>query len=100
MNDIFNEVVINNKRPKINNEKIPFCYRKLIEQFWSQEPSERPTFDEVVYLLEKKNSDFITDTIDSESNQKCKKFIEGQVVTKTSLKVEEIGEDKNDLILF
>ena len=28
MNDIFNEVVINNKCPKINNEKIPFYYTK------------------------------------------------------------------------
>ena len=43
----------------------------------------------------KSNFEFITGTIDNESYQK---YIEGLIVTKISLKVEEIDNDKNDLI--
>lgn len=42
---------------------IPNCYRKLIEDCWSQKPEERPTFDEIVKNL-KENPDFNTEFVD------------------------------------
>ncbi|KAK8889378.1 hypothetical protein M9Y10_034124 [Tritrichomonas musculus] len=49
-------------RPEIA-ENVPDCYRELIQKCWSQDPSERPTFDSIVDLL-KSNTDFITNTVD------------------------------------
>ena len=37
-------------RPSFD-ESIPDCYRCLIESCWSQDPSERPTFEEIVEIL-------------------------------------------------
>lgn len=42
---------------------IPKPYRVLIECCWSQNPEERPTFEQIIEVL-KNNKDFITDTVD------------------------------------
>lgn len=57
-NQIFNEVVVKRNRPKLK-KCIPDGYIKLIEKCWSDDPYERPTFEDIVYNL-KVNSDFIT----------------------------------------
>lgn len=51
-------------RPKFN-KKIPQCYQNLIQKCWSQEPLERPTFDEILATL-KTDSNFITDQVNKE----------------------------------
>ncbi|KAK8876604.1 hypothetical protein M9Y10_006822 [Tritrichomonas musculus] len=51
-------------RPEIDSS-VPDCYCDLIEQCWSQDPSERPTFDEIVDDL-KTNPDFITSSVDQD----------------------------------
>ena len=51
-------------RPEFNAE-IPDCCREMIEKCWSQDPNERPSFDEIVYQL-RNNADFITETVNKE----------------------------------
>ena len=87
-NQIFNEVVINKKRPKFDIN-IPYSYRRLIERCWSQEPNERPSFEVIVYQL-KNDDDFITDKISREDYQKYIKFIDDQFDNQiTSHKIKE-----------
>lgn len=62
---IFYEVRIKEKHPEIK-KTIPICYRKLIEQCWAYDPKERPTFDEIIDILEN-NTNFISDNIDKKS---------------------------------
>ena len=56
------------------NFKIPIAkaYRNLIERCWSQNPEERPTFEEI---QKKSNPEFITDEIFKELFLKYVKFI-------------------------
>lgn len=54
----------NGYRPEIKSD-VPDCWRKLIEKCWSQDPSQRPTFSEIVDLL-KIDQDFITSTVDQD----------------------------------
>ncbi|KAK8880351.1 hypothetical protein M9Y10_003018 [Tritrichomonas musculus] len=61
-NRIMNEVVNKKNRPKTTN-LIPECYRKLLKSCWSNNPSKRPTFSEIVYEL-RHNSKFLADDID------------------------------------
>lgn len=49
-------------RPPLK-DYIPSIYRELIESCWSQNPTQRPTFDEIVKKL-KTNPNFITENID------------------------------------
>ena len=48
-----------NERPEFK-QPISKCYKNLIERCWSQEPENRPTFDEIVEELET-DTDFITE---------------------------------------
>ena len=47
--------IVRGKRPKIPESVLPFT-RTLIERCWSQDPSERPSFEEIYDYL--KNGDF------------------------------------------
>lgn len=60
----FMEMVNNGGRPDFNVE-IAERYKKLITDCWSQNPSERPTFSEIVTQL-KEDESFITPSIDEE----------------------------------
>ena len=91
MNDIYKEVVVNGKRPELENTKIPFCYRKLIENCWSQNQSERPTFDEIVNKL-KYDSNFITETVNKDDYQQYIGFIDNYAGSQ--LKVQEQVHEK------
>ena len=44
---------------------IPNIYRELIERCWSQNPKDRPTFEEILQTL-KTNPEFITESVDKE----------------------------------
>lgn len=56
------EIKNKGNRPKFSDD-IPDAYMQLIEGCWSDDPNERPSFDEIVNNLEN-NKDFITDSID------------------------------------
>lgn len=56
------DAVKNGVRPDIKNT-VPKCYQDLITKCWSQDPNQRPTFNEIVQIL-KTNDDFITDGVD------------------------------------
>ena len=56
-NQIYREVVINGYRPEFE-PTVHDCYKSLIESCWTQNPDERPSFDEIVEML-KNDSRFI-----------------------------------------
>ena len=51
-------------RPEFRNP-IPDCYRNLIESGWSENPEERPSFDQIVDVLENV-PEFITPEVDKQ----------------------------------
>lgn len=59
-------------RPDTSDIEEP--YKDLIERCWSQEPSDRPTFDEIVDALEN-DHDFITDLVEEDDFRKYIDFI-------------------------
>ncbi|KAK8880401.1 hypothetical protein M9Y10_003073 [Tritrichomonas musculus] len=59
--------VANNIRPEFKYEP-PDSYKQLIESCWSQDPKDRPTFDDIVDDLEN-DSGFITETVDENDYQ-------------------------------
>ena len=60
---IFSKIVTEKYRPEFKSP-IDDCYKDLINRCWSNDPKQRPTFDEIVFEL-KNNSDFITNTVDA-----------------------------------
>ena len=61
--DYFNliNLIQQKQRPKFNKE-IPAAYKDLIERCWSQDPRDRPTFEEIMKEL-KTNHEFITEKV-------------------------------------
>ena len=66
--------VMKKERPEIS-DKVPNCYRELIEKCWSHDPKDRPTFDEIKNML-KTDKRFITDDVDEEEYMNYIKYIE------------------------
>ncbi|KAK8839039.1 hypothetical protein M9Y10_032505 [Tritrichomonas musculus] len=64
LSSLFNEIVIKAGRPEIKNN-VPCCYCSLIESCWAQDPKDRPTFDQIEYLL-KTEKDFLGENVDKE----------------------------------
>ena len=104
-----NKVVINGERPEFKY-KIADCYRELITKCWSQNPSERPTFDEIVDML-KNNDDFIIDSVDKQEfldyidlieSQGCSfdKYKKFQKIVLQQPKVNEIDENTSDCFSY
>ncbi|KAK8884818.1 hypothetical protein M9Y10_043938 [Tritrichomonas musculus] len=60
---IYSKIVTQKYRPEF---KCPIadCYKDLINRCWSDDPKQRPTFEEIVFEL-KNNSDFITETVNA-----------------------------------
>lgn len=81
-------------RPKID-EIVPDCYRELIEDCWSQDPKERPTFDEIVDRL-RNNHDFITSLVDENEFNEYVDFIDDY---KSSFDLSKCKLHMNDLVL-
>ena len=76
---IQNEVGNNCIRPKFNKQ-IPLCYKLLIEKCWSQDPKERPTFENILNELET-NSEFITDDVNEDEYRNYINFIKNSKIT-------------------
>ena len=90
--DFIEEVGKKGNRPNLN-EKIPKCYRLLIEKCWSQNPKERPTFDEIVFELKNNDEFFNFDDFNKEEFQNYVKFIdESPKSFQTDKKFEELDE--------
>lgn len=88
------EIIIENKRP-IMTDNIPLCYRKLIEKCWSKEQDDRPTFEEIVYLL-KMDPSYITSKVNKENYQKYIHFIDEQTnLYNKPLKIQEDVKEMN-----
>ena len=49
--------VMKGDRPSLD-ESVPKCYRQLIEKCWSQNPTKRPSFDQIIQELET-NKEFL-----------------------------------------
>ncbi|KAK8888320.1 hypothetical protein M9Y10_039386 [Tritrichomonas musculus] len=97
------------KRPEFKRPILD-CYRKLIEKCWSQDPNDRPTFEEIVSHL-RNNKEFITDTIDlneyenyinfiennhfknEKSTEQLDNFIESQNRTFRKVKIDQLKKD-------
>ena len=56
--------IIDKERPSFDSS-IPACYRTLIEKCWSQNPEDRPSFDEILDDLEN-NPDFLLEGADED----------------------------------
>ena len=72
--EIKQRIVNEQERPKFI-KPINESYKTLIERCWSQEPSSRPSFSEIITEL-KTNPDFITDSINKEEFQAYVKYID------------------------
>ena len=90
-NQLINLVVHNEKRPNIN-EKVPIKYKELIVKCWSQNPDERPSFDQIFHQLKFDNS-FITDNINVDDFNRFEDFIEKQLNVEFSQKIIENESD-------
>ncbi|KAK8843097.1 hypothetical protein M9Y10_025288 [Tritrichomonas musculus] len=65
--------VLGRWRPDIKKQ-VPEAYKDLIVKCWSQNPSDRLTFQEIVYLLEN-DSSFLTNDVNKEDFRKYVDFI-------------------------
>ena len=90
-NEIFTEVVVKCCRPKFpeeSKEEVIPCFREMIEMCWSQEPSERMTFDDIVYAL-KNDPRFVENDVDKEKFFFYVKMIDNKHEIEIKQKIEE-----------
>ena len=78
--EFFMNVIHNGERPEMNS-KIPPPFQSLIQRCWSQNPSERPTFDEIVDEISGKK-EYLLNDVDS---SKFYKYVELMSQNKTEL---------------
>ena len=57
--------VVNEKYKPIIYNSCPECYKNLLQRCWSQDPEDRPSFEQILFEL-KTNPDFITEKINKE----------------------------------
>lgn len=79
-NEIFFEVVARSGRPKFpeeeeEEEEVPCCFREMIEACWSQEPKQRPSFEQIVHVL-KTDKRFLNNGVNEEEFFKYVDMIE------------------------
>ena len=76
LNLLYKKVIIEGERPKFMY-LIPACYRDLIRRCWSENPENRPTFQDIVKEL-RTNKEFIIDTINEDEFFEYVDFIDSQ----------------------
>ncbi|KAK8860760.1 hypothetical protein M9Y10_012426 [Tritrichomonas musculus] len=89
---IYQKVVMKGERPVIK-ENIPRRFKTLIEECWSQDPNQRPTFDDIVYQL-RMDDQFITEEISKDDYSKYIEFIDSQISRETEEKIDEDMPEK------
>ena len=95
-NQLFIEIFDKSRRPKIK-KNIPLVYRNLIEKCWSQFPSERPSFDQIVSIL-RNEEQFITERIKKQDYLNYIKYIdESKIIFDKTQKIQinESNENNN-----
>lgn len=98
---LINEIIENNYPPKIDCP-IEECYKNLIEECWSKNPDDRPSFDEIVKRL-KNDHNFITCNIEEDEYIEYIDFID-QFLKDTEYDYESVIEsvysdnDENDSV--
>lgn len=105
-NEIFFEVVARSGRPKFpeeeEEEEVPCCFREMIEACWSQEPKQRPTFEQIVHVL-KTDKRFLNNGVNEEEFFKYVDMIENngkqsqneKIIENKCQKIEEENKIKN-----
>lgn len=91
INEILHEIVHKNGRPNFPpNNEIPIFYREIIESCWSQDPYERPSFEDIVYRL-KNDQRLFNGCVRKEEFNKYVKYVDGnkEVNNKEEQKIEE-----------
>ena len=93
--EVFTKVASGN-RPEIS-AKISEPYKKLIEKCWSQNPSNRPSFEEIVKML-RSDKEFITDKIDRRDYENYIEYLDEYMKvyeeSHRSISIEEFIESK------
>ncbi|KAK8899073.1 hypothetical protein M9Y10_001372 [Tritrichomonas musculus] len=84
-----NKVANEKFRPEIPDD-VPQCYRELIESCWSQDPSDRPSFNEIVELL-RNDERFITENFDEDKYRSYIRYIDDCVNKETEISKETFG---------
>lgn len=91
-NSLFNEIVINSSRPKIDSS-IPEKYRQLIEKCLCQDPNERPSFEDISSSL-KSDPDFLANNVDKDAFMQYVRYVEGSDIffysTKQNIKCNDL----------
>lgn len=59
-----NKVVYKGERPEFKYP-VPECFRSLVTRCWSQNPSERPTFDDIAFEL-RNNESFVSECVNKD----------------------------------
>ncbi|KAK8837122.1 hypothetical protein M9Y10_037177 [Tritrichomonas musculus] len=62
---LFRKLYNKNYRPKID-EKLPVCFKLLIESCWSKDVANRPTFKDIVNMLKSNQEEFILPGVDKD----------------------------------
>ena len=93
-NQICSEIVYKSKRPEFI-KKVDDCYRKLIESCWSQDPNERPTFDDIVQLI-KNDSAFLMSKINKSEFIKCMDMFDRTTEIKSQRSTSQTNEESKD----
>lgn len=93
-NEIKTHILTNHLRPIIRTP-IPKAYHNLIERCWDENPSKRPSFEEIITEL-RTNPEFITDSVDKEEYQKYIKYIDDSPkLFKSDQKIQQLEEFVN-----
>lgn len=45
------EVIVNQRRPSLDNLSVPQTIKKLLEQCWVADPTQRPSLDDIIVVL-------------------------------------------------
>lgn len=94
---VMREVILGTRPPLTEN--VPDVYKELIESCWRQEPSDRPTFDQIVHKL-KSEPGFITSEVNKEEFMKYVNYIDNYNVTfdadKYEFKLEDFIQGKTE----
>ena len=81
--------VINNERPTIPHQSINPAFESLIQRCCSQDPSERPSFEEIVNELEN-NESFLSETVDRNEYFNYINYLKEYLSTSDSSKRDEL----------
>ena len=87
--------IIRGMRPEIDPE-VPNCYKELISRCWSDDPSDRPTFDEIVEVIKNNTEEFVTEYGDIEEFKDYIKYIESNGQKRAFIDNNIYGDDDND----